>query len=180
MIFLRSYKIISGRVQNPLSDLLTRNPTYYTTSFMSSTNTLCFCVFACPISVAGISGVQKMVALSFRHNLHTCALDWVWLCVASNVPDDDHNKGTEQDPHLPGMHWQFERKANLYYFWPLSLEGCLLFQHGLKPIPTNSSLIKFFSTMVSRTKTGSIPQRSIWEAKSHWSVISGFNHLTNY
>lgn len=74
MIFSRSYKIISRGVQNPLSDLLTRNPTYYTTSFMSSTNTLCFCVFACPVSVAGVSGVQKTVALSFRTqfaHLHT-------------------------------------------------------------------------------------------------------------
>lgn len=69
MIFSRSYKKISGRVQNPLSGLLTRNPIYYTTSFMSSTNTLCFCVFACPISVAGISRVQNMVALSFQAQL---------------------------------------------------------------------------------------------------------------
>ena len=142
MIFSRSYKKISGRVQNPLSGLLTRNPIYYTTSFMSSTNTLCFCVFACPISVAGISRVQNMVALSFQAQLAgLCTWDWVWLCVASNVLENDSSKGTEQDPHLTRMDWQFERKANLYYFWPLSLEGCLLFQHGLKPIPTNSSLI---------------------------------------
>lgn len=139
MIFSRSYKKISGRVQNPLSGLLTRNPIYYTTSFMSSTNTLCFCVFACPISVAGISGVRNMAALSFQAQLAgLCTSDWVWLCEASNVLENDCNKGTEQDPHLTRMDWQFERKANLYYFWPLTLEG---FQHGLKPIPTNSSLI---------------------------------------